>query len=123
VKRAAVLEQRTRRPARFDLARYWTESVLRFESALYTDHADVLATPVGLRDLRYLNAAVARAVAQARPSRRKDGRVALRIPVESVEHGAGQLLRLAPEVEVTGPARLRKAIVCRLRQVSAMYGG
>jgi predicted DNA-binding transcriptional regulator YafY len=122
VKRAVVLEQRVRRPAQFDLARYWTESVLRFESALYTDHADVLATPAGLRDLRYLNAAVARAVAQARPSRRKDGRVALRIPVESVEHGAGQLLRLAPEVEVTGPARLRKAIVSRLRQVSAMYG-
>jgi predicted DNA-binding transcriptional regulator YafY len=122
VKRAVVLEQRVRRPARFDLARYWAESVARFESELYTDYADVLATPVGLKDLRYLNAAVARAVAEARPSRRRDGRVALRIPVESVEHGAGQLLRLAPEVEVVGPARLRKAIVSRLRTVSAMYG-
>jgi predicted DNA-binding transcriptional regulator YafY len=121
VKRAALLEQRARRPARFDLARYWTESVARFEAELYTDYADVLATPAGLKDLRYLNAAVARAVAEARPSRRRDGRVALRIPVESVEHGAGQLLRLAPDVEVTGPARLRKAVVLRLRQLSALY--
>jgi predicted DNA-binding transcriptional regulator YafY len=104
------------------LARYWTESVTRFESELYTDYADVLATPAGLRDLRYLNAAVARAVAEARPARRKDGRVAVRIPVESVEHGAGQLLRLAPEVEVTGPARLRNAMVSQLRRVSALYG-
>jgi predicted DNA-binding transcriptional regulator YafY len=122
VKHAAMLEQKTRRPARFDLARYWAESVARFESALYTAYADVLATPAGLKHLRYLNAAVARAVAQARPSRRRDERVALRIPVESVEHGAGQLLRLAPEVEVTGPARLRKEIVSRLRRVSAFYG-
>ena len=122
VKRAAMLEQKARRPVRFDLARYWAESVARFEADLYTDHADVLATPTGLRDLRYLNAAVARAVTQAGPARRQDGRVALRIPIESVEHGAGQLLRLAPEVEVTGPARLRKALVSRLRQVSALYG-
>lgn len=122
VKHAAMLEQKARRPKRFDLARYWAESVARFESELYTDHADVLATPGGLKHLRYLSAAVARVVAQARPSRRRDGRVALRIPVESVEHGAGQLLRLAPEVEVTGPARLRQAIVSRLRRVSALYG-
>ena len=122
VKRAAMLEQKARRPVRFDLARYWSESVARFEADLYTDHADVLATPTGLRDLRYLNAAVARAVTQAGPARRQDGRVALRIPIESVDHVAGQLLRLAPEVEVTGPARLRKALVSRLRQVSALYG-
>lgn len=121
VKHATMLEQKARRPERFDLARYWAQSVARFESEIYTDHADVLATPVGLKNLRYLNAAVAGAVAEARPTRRRDGRVALRIPVESLEHGAGQLLRLAPEVEVTEPARLRKAIVSRLRQISAFY--
>lgn len=122
IKRAALLEQRARRPARFDLASYWGQSVARFEAELYTDHADVLATPVGLKDLRYLNAAAARAVAGAKPSRRRDGRVALRIPVESVEHGAGQLLRLAPEVEVTGPGRLRKAMVLRLHRIREVYG-
>lgn len=121
IKRAGMLESRARRPARFDLARYWAESVARFESELYTDYADVLATPAGLKDLRYLNAAAARAVAEARPSRRKDGRVALRVPVESVEHGAGQLLRLAPEVEVVGPGRLRKALVARAQVVSTLY--
>jgi predicted DNA-binding transcriptional regulator YafY len=121
IKRASMLEARARRPVRFDLARYWAESVARFESELYTDYADVLATPSGLKQLRYLNAAVARAVAEARPSRRKDGRVAVRVPVESVEHGAGQLLRLAPEVEVTGPGRIREALVTRLRLVSELY--
>jgi hypothetical protein len=48
--------------------------------------------------------------------------VPLRIPVESAEQSAGQLLRLAPEVEVTGPPALRAALKARLRKVAALYG-
>jgi hypothetical protein len=61
-------------------------------------------------------------VAAAPKPRRKDGRVPLRIPVESTEQSAGQLIRLAPEVEVTGPPALRTALLARLRKVVAMYG-
>jgi predicted DNA-binding transcriptional regulator YafY len=61
-------------------------------------------------------------VAAAPRPRRTDGRVRLRIPVESVDQAVGQLLRLAPEVEVTGPAPLRKDLLARLRKVAAMYG-
>jgi len=31
-------------------------------------------------------------------------------------------MRLAPEVEVAGPPLLRKALVARLRQATALYG-
>jgi predicted DNA-binding transcriptional regulator YafY len=122
IKRAEVLDARVQRPRAFDLARYWAKSVARFETELYKGHAEILATPAGLKLLRYQNAAVARVVAGAPKPRRRDGRVPLRIPVESVEQAVGQLLRLAPEVEVTGPTALRKEMVVRLRKVAALYG-
>jgi len=117
-----VLDARAQRPRQFDLARHWARSVARFETDLYQGHAEILATSLGLKLLRYQNAAVARAVAGAPKPRRKDGRVTLRIPVESIEQAAGQLMRLAPEVEVAGPPLLRKALVVRLRQATALYG-
>ncbi|MGZ5194274.1 MAG: helix-turn-helix transcriptional regulator [Ramlibacter sp.] len=122
IRDAEVLKARAQRPRPFDLARHWAKSVARFETELYQGHAEILATPMGLKLLRYQNAAVARVVAAAPKPRRKDGRVALRIPVESMEQAAAQLIRLAPEVEVAGPPPLRKALIARLRQVAALYG-
>ena len=116
------LEQPVRRPARFDLPGYWAQSIRRFESEIHTGEAALLATPAGLQGLRAISAAVARAVAGAAPSRRKDGRVAVRIPIESVEHACGQLMRLSPQVEVLRPAALRRALVERVRATARLYG-
>jgi predicted DNA-binding transcriptional regulator YafY len=116
------LEQPVRRPARFDLPGYWAQSIRRFESEILTGEAALLATPAGLQGLRAISAAVARAVAGAAPSRRKDGRVAVRIPIESVEHASGQLMRLSPQVEVLRPAALRRALVERVRATARLYG-
>lgn len=119
---ARVLDAPVRRPARFDLPGYWAQSIKRFESGLYTGEAALLATPDVLLGLRALSSAVACAVAAAPPSRRKDGRVAVTIPIESVEHACGQLMRLSPQVEVLQPAALRRALVQRLRATAALYG-
>ncbi|RQO82708.1 YafY family protein [Acidovorax sp. FJL06] len=122
--RAATVLSSTpvRRPARFDLPAYWAASIRRFESEIYTGEAQVLATPTGLKGLRALSSAVARAVAAAPPSRRQDGRVAVSMPIESVEHACGQLMRLSPEVEVLRPAALRRALVARVRATAQLYG-
>jgi predicted DNA-binding transcriptional regulator YafY len=104
------------------LARYWADSLARFERELYKGEATLLATPAGLKALRYLSGAVAKAVAGAPASRRKDGRVRVRIPIESVEHATGQLLRLVPDVEVIEPAALRGSVVGRLREACVRYG-
>lgn len=117
-----TLETRARRPAKFELARYWSESIRRFENALYKTSAVVLATPVGVKWLRQLSSAVAKAVVEARDAAAVQGRVRLSIPIESVEHATGQLLRLAPEVEVIEPPALRQLIVERLRRISRRYG-
>ncbi|MBV7541476.1 YafY family protein [Acidovorax sp. sic0104] len=122
---AQALEAAVRRPARFDLPAYWAESIRRFESALYTGEAVLLATPAGLKGLRMLSSAVARAVAVAAAapaSRRQDGRVAVTVPIESVEHACGQFMRLSPQVEVVRPAALRRALVERLRSTARLYG-
>jgi predicted DNA-binding transcriptional regulator YafY len=122
VREVQTLEARSRRPRKFELARYWSESVGRFESELYRGYAVLLATPEGLKGLRYLSRAVAKAIADVRPPTRKDGRVKVRIPIESIEHATGQLLRLSPEVEAVEPASLRHSLVLRLERACRLYG-
>ncbi|RYF74809.1 MAG: WYL domain-containing protein, partial [Comamonadaceae bacterium] len=119
---ATALATPVRRPARFDLPGSWAQSIQRFESAIYTGEAALLATPAGLKGLRALSSAVARAVAAAPPPRRKDGRVAVTIPIESVEHACGQLMRLSPQVEVLRPVALRRALMERVRATARLYG-
>jgi len=117
-----ALEARARRPRKFELGRYWNESIRRFERELYQASAVVLATPGGLKGLRYLSSAVARAVAEVRTPPGPDGRVKLSIPIESIQHATGQLLRLSPEVEAIEPAALRQSMLQRLRETCRLYG-
>lgn len=118
---ATPLDKPVARPKGFDLAAYWRESVRRFEVELHTGEAWIAATPRGLAELRRINAALARAVAGAGPPAKPGGRVELRIPIESIEHAAGQLLRLSPEVEALAPAPLRLAIRARIGTASQLY--
>jgi predicted DNA-binding transcriptional regulator YafY len=118
---AVLLDKPVLRPKGFDLAAHWRESVRRFEVDLYTGEALVAATPRGLAELRRINAALARAVAAVPPPTGAGARVQLRIPIESVDHAAGQLLRLAPEVEALEPAALRQAIRARAAAAARTY--
>ncbi|HZY17280.1 MAG TPA: WYL domain-containing protein [Ramlibacter sp.] len=116
-----VLEGRAWRPRRFDLAEHWRDAVRRFERELHTGQAEVAATARGLAALRALGAAQARAL-RGTPLPAEDTRVRVRVPTESPEQAAGQLLRLADEVEVLGPPRLLEAIRQRLARACAVYG-
>ena len=122
IQEAVLLDKPARRPARFDLADYWRGSVRRFEQEVYTGEATVAATARGLAELRRINAAFARAVAAVPPPAEGE-RVTLRIPIESVPHAAGQLLRLCPEVEALEPAALREALRERIRAAARIYRG
>ena len=124
IREASLLDEPVQRPKGFDLAGYWAESTRRFERDLYTGEALVLATPAGLKGLSHLGSPVARAVATIshKNSRRKDGRHRLRIPIESTEQAATQLLRLAPEVEVLEPVALHRALLRKLENVLRLYG-
>ena len=120
-----LLEMRAQRPEDFDLARYWAESVKRFEHNLYQDTATVLATAQGLRDHKRLSAAVAHAVALSETPegrRHADGRAIITIPIETIDHATIQLLPLAPDVEVIEPLTLKRSLLQKLHTISRCYG-
>ena len=121
---AELLDAPAKRPRKFDLPAYWRDAVRRFEADLLQGEAQVRATPAGLKRLAQLGAAQARAVAAATAAKANPdpaGLIKLQVPVESTEHGARALLALAPEVEVLGPAALRRAIGKRLQLQCRLY--
>jgi predicted DNA-binding transcriptional regulator YafY len=100
-----------RRPRSFDLARYWRESALRFESELRPIQAQVAASP---RALGWLVHARSRftPMPDARSQRKvPDGWQCVSLPIESIEHGARQMLGYGAEVEVIAPQALRSEVV------------
>lgn len=115
-----VTEDLFERPARFDLAAWWGEASSRFETELYTGVADVRATAAGLKKLRNLGSALAKAV-EAAPAAGEDGWTRLSVPIESLEHATGEFFRLGVEAEVLGPPELRQRLRIRSAQVAAIY--
>jgi len=49
------------------------------------------------------------------------GWVACTLPIESVDDGVREVLRLGPDAEVLGPPALRAAMVEALAQIGARY--
>lgn len=97
-------------PADFDLAAWWADSTRRFEASVYHDRATLRVTEAGWDRLQGFSPQVAEsALASAEPSV-LDGWVQVQVPIESVTHAAGELLRLGPEVEVLSPPALRQAL-------------
>ena len=111
-----------RRPARFDLTRYWAESIQRFEAGLYRATAVVRASPKGLGRLKYLSDAVAKAVEQATAKPDRKGWQRVTIPIESVDHAAAELMRVGAECEVIAPAELRERMAQSAGAMARLYG-
>jgi predicted DNA-binding transcriptional regulator YafY len=51
----------------------------------------------------------------------RDGWVNVTIPIESVEHAAGEIVRLGAEAEVIEPAELRARIAETAREMARLY--
>lgn len=99
-----------RRPRRFDLARHWREASVRFESELRPLEARVLVSPRALGWLVH-----ARCRFQALPDMPPGmlvpaGWQLVALPVESIDHGARQILGYGGEVEVVAPPALRNEV-------------
>jgi len=116
-----VLEIAAKRPARFDLARFWRGWVKDFEKRLLRERAVVKLSPSGRRLLRDVSPAAAAAVAAAHTPCTPEGWVRADIPIESIEYAARQLLRLGAEIEVLQPPALRTALATEAKAVAALY--
>jgi len=123
-----TLPQTFKRPRRFDLAAFWAESVARFEEGVYTDTAELRVSKQGLKWLRKFSAHIAAALdAQTPPSDQrgpdKQGWLQVRVPIESIEHAAGEFLRLGVQAEVLAPPALRAAMKATAARLGEIYAG
>ena len=107
---AEVTDEAFERPKRFNLAAHWETAVQEYEGGVYHEHADVRLSPKGVYMLEMLGPYVVRAAAETASAPDRKGWVRCRLPLESIEYGIRELMRLGDEVVVRGPPELRAAL-------------
>ncbi len=115
------LDETFKRPAKFDLAKYWSKWACAFEAGLLRERAIVKLSPRGVRLLRDVSQAAADAMAQTGKPTKPVGWVRADIPIESIDHAAGQFLRLGADIEVIKPLSLREKIAAEAAKVARLY--
>jgi len=118
-----VLDVPAKRPAKFDLAKYWSAWARDFEARLLEERAVVKISPAGRRLLRDVNQAAYDAIEAAHVACKPDGWVKAEMPVESVARATRQMLRLGADIEVVEPAALRQAVAREAARTAALYAG
>jgi predicted DNA-binding transcriptional regulator YafY len=120
IQAAAVLDETFERPEAFDLAAHWTASLEDFQSRQYTGSAVIRLSARGWESFSsQVLPVVARA---AEESAVDDGEgVRVTIPIESLGHATGMLLRMGGEVEVLEPAELREQVTAAVRALASIY--
>lgn len=109
------------RPAGFDLAVHWAESLRRLEAAVYQGTARVSLSPRAQKLLPMkFGAAGTRALEGAGPPDAR-GWVETDLEVETSSMAVGDLLGLGSEAEVLGPDELRAAIVQETAALAQRY--
>jgi predicted DNA-binding transcriptional regulator YafY len=112
------------RPPGFDLAAFWTDWARHFEAGMYRHQAVVRLSPEGLRRTEHLlPVAMARAAHDTSGPPDEDGWVRATIPIESVRHAHGDLLKLGSDIEILDPLELREAIAQTARDLIKIYNG
>lgn len=109
-------------PADFDLAAFWAATTRRFEAGVYHGQAMLHVSRRGLAKLLQFPPAVAEAARRsARPLARREGWHRVTIPIESIEHAVGELLRLGVDAEARTPAALRARMRDTAAQLVSVY--
>ncbi|HSI47510.1 MAG TPA: WYL domain-containing protein [Ideonella sp.] len=107
------------RPRKFSLAEAWRASAARFEAELRTLQAHVRVSP---RALGWLRNGRIPAVQVPGALASTDGWQEVLMPIESIEHGARQLLGWGAEVEALAPVELRALVLSMAQAVVARLG-
>jgi predicted DNA-binding transcriptional regulator YafY len=104
---AEVCNQAFDRPKGFDLAAHWELAARDYEASVYREHAEVRLSPRGLELLDLLGPHVVAAAAKTSRNLDRAGWARCTIPIESLEGGVRELMRLGADVNVIGPPALR----------------
>ena len=118
-----ILDDRFERPADFDLAEYWAESVDAYARSMPSFSATLRVRGEGLERLASeigqgpVDQAVALAAAPD-----EGGWLVISVALEDLWHAKGQLLHLGADVEVVEPQELRETVAAASRAMAALYG-
>ena len=117
-----VSDEAFERPADFDLAAWWLAATHRFEKELARGTAVLRVSADAMKALaRDFSGAVARAAQESAGRADARGWRRVTIPIESIEHAAGQLLRLGAQAKVVEPAALRRELLARVDAIAGLY--
>jgi predicted DNA-binding transcriptional regulator YafY len=108
VEAAEALPERFARPGGFDLAAFWSASSAAFDRTILRDRVRVRLSPGAQRALpRHTDKTAAEEALAAAGPPDAEGWVEVDLAVEAEDVAFGQLIGLAPDVEVLAPASLR----------------
>lgn len=116
-----VLGAKAQRPAKFNLASFWTTWSRDFEARIFSERATVKLSPLGRRILRDVSPVASESAEAKHRVCKPAGWVRAEIPIENISLAARQLLRLGAEVEVVEPTLLRNAISAEAHKIAALY--
>ncbi|MCX2950258.1 helix-turn-helix transcriptional regulator [Lentzea sp. NEAU-D7] len=120
IQAASVSEESFVRPEGFDLAAHWAASLEDFQARQYTGSAVIRLSPAGWEAFAsHVLPVVARAAEESVVQ--DDGCFVVTIPIESIAHATGMLLRLGGEVEVLEPGELREQVTAAVRRLASIY--
>ncbi len=109
------------RPKNFDLAAHWAKASRAFEAGAYRESAKVRLSPRGYGLLELLGPYVIDAAAKTVSGPDRHGWVTCVVPLESMEFGIRELMRLGEEMEILGPPALRTKMRQTLKKMSARH--
>jgi predicted DNA-binding transcriptional regulator YafY len=118
---AQIGEEVFPRPAEFDLAAYWKKSSQEYEAGVYREQADVRLSRNGLARLEMLGPYVTEAAIGTAKKTDRRGWTRCTVPIESIDYGVRELMRLGEDVEVIGPPALRARMAATLAAMSKRY--
>jgi predicted DNA-binding transcriptional regulator YafY len=115
---ASLLDESCVRPAGFDLARHWEESMASFKEKLPRYYATLLAKPDVVPRMYYAGR-FARVEQVEAPL--PDGRVKVKMRFQFEEEACEFVLGLGTDVEIVEPWSLRDVVLSQAREVVAFY--
>lgn len=118
---AAITDEPFARPKHFNLAAHWQKAVREYEGGVYHEQAIVKLSPKGLYMLDLLGPYVQRAAAQTSGKPDRKGWVRCTLPLESIDFGIRELMRLGDDVRVLGPPELRTRLAERAAKIARMH--
>jgi predicted DNA-binding transcriptional regulator YafY len=110
-------------PVDLDLAGWWRERTAEFEREIYSAEARLRVSELGLKRMTRLGRVVAECAAATAGPVDAEGRRTVTIPIESIRHAVGEVLKLGAEAEVLEPAELRAATAETAGRLAALYAG